>query len=1180
MKNKYIGLRVGMAFAVLLALLLGIGQSGLRRVQEINATLNDITGRRSAKLQLSREAFELSNQNSRITMEIFLVRDKARIETLLATRSENSKKVSQLLAEMGSRCESEEEKHLLAEANGTRHSYVESYLRALHLLVDEKKHDAAAAVMVNETLALLLKYHGALDQIVEFQQGELDRAVKQAQADYIKTHRLASLLALLSATIALGIAVFTTRQAQKIFRQDAAARESVEFELQRSEERMRMAMEAAKIGFWDLDVIKDEHVWSDTCKVLLGVPRDSSASYQALINAVHPDDWEMMRAKIDEALQEKRDYAVEFRVVWPDNSVHWRMSTGQAFYDDAGHVKRMSGVTMDIDERKYAEERLHLQAAALGAAANAIVITDFRGAIVWVNDAFTTMTGYSKEEVLGKNPRLLKSGEQPDGYYASLWSTISSGKVWRGEIVNRRKDGTNYAEEMTITPVTQDGIAYDTHFVAIKQDITERRRTQDALVESEERYRSLFENMLEGFAYCEMLFDERGCPIDFVYLAVNSAFGKLTGLENVVGKRVTEVIPGIRDSQRDLFERYGRVVLTGEPERFEIEVKALGIWFSISAYAAGSRCFVATFDNITERKQSEEALLFNNALLEAQTETAIDGILVVDGSDQIILANRQFGRNFEIPDELLSTRDDLIVRKYVADKVENPEAFIEKVKYLNSQRDEKSRDELRFKNGKRFDRYSAPLVDSKCRYRGRIWYFRDITDRKIAEERVQFLAYYDALTGLPNRTLLQDRLSKALATARRQKHKVALLFVDLDRFKNINDSLGHSFGDLFLQEVAERLKRWAREQDTVARVGGDEFLVVLTNVREIPDAAVAAERLTNAMAAEFAVQGRHLRIGCSIGISIFPEHGTDGETLIKNADAAMYSAKDRGGNNVQFFTQDMNVQVVERLTLENSLRLALEKRELSLVYQPQMDIATGRIIGLEALLRWQHRELGLVPPDKFIGIAENSGLIMPIGEWVLRTACAQARKWQDDGFIAVPVAVNVSAVQFRQEGFCELIRKVLHETGLASKYLELELTESLLLTSGEVTLSVIQELKGLGVELAIDDFGTGYSSFSYLRQFRVGKLKIDRSFIRDVAANCDDAAITAAIISMAKSLNLKVIAEGVEDEAQMSFLRAHHCDEIQGYYFSKPLSADEVAAKLRADCSEAHVNAQASGKQS
>jgi EAL domain-containing protein (putative c-di-GMP-specific phosphodiesterase class I) len=277
----------------------------------------------------------------------------------------------------------------------------------------------------------------------------------------------------------------------------------------------------------------------------------------------------------------------------------------------------------------------------------------------------------------------------------------------------------------------------------------------------------------------------------------------------------------------------------------------------------------------------------------------------------------------------------------------------------------------------------------------------------------------------------------------------------------------------------------------------------------------------------------------------------------------MYCAKDHGRNNFQFFTEDMNAQVVERLTLESGLRVALEREELFLVYQPQMDIATGKITGLEALLRWQHPDFGLVPPDKFIRIAENSGLIVPIGEWVLRTACSQARKWQDEGLPAVSVAVNVSAIQFRQEDFCELIRRALHETGLAPQYLELELTESLLLSSADVVFPILQELKTMGLRLAIDDFGTGYSSFSYLRQFRVSKLKIDRSFVRDVAVNPDDAAITAAIISMAKSLNLKVIAEGVEDEAQMSFLREHQCDEIQGYYFSKPLAADKVADKLR-----------------
>jgi predicted signal transduction protein with EAL and GGDEF domain len=366
-----------------------------------------------------------------------------------------------------------------------------------------------------------------------------------------------------------------------------------------------------------------------------------------------------------------------------------------------------------------------------------------------------------------------------------------------------------------------------------------------------------------------------------------------------------------------------------------------------------------------------------------------------------------------------------------------------------------------------------------------------------------------------------------------------------------------------LQEIGERLKTWGREQDTVARLGGDEFLIMVTEIKDATDAAVAGERLMDAMTAEFVVQGHPFSVNCSLGISVFPEHGADSETLIKNADAAMYSAKENGRNNFRFFTEEMNARVVERLTLENSLRLALEKEQLFLVYQPQMDIATGRITGMEALLRWQHPDLGLVPPDKFIRIAENSGLIIPIGEWVLRTACRQARKWQDDGLPAVSVAVNVSAVQFRQQGFCELIRSVLHETGLAAHCLELELTESVLLANADVTLSVLRELKSMGLTLAIDDFGTGYSNFTSLRQFGVSKLKIDRSFISDVATNPDDSAITAAIISMAKSLRLKVIAEGVENEAQMSFLRTHRCDEIQGYYFSKPLTVDEAAEKLR-----------------
>ncbi len=1074
MTNKHIGLRLGSAFIVLIAILAGVGQLGLRRMHEINDTFSDITGRRSDKLQLAREALALSNNNNRITMEIFLVQDRALTTKLLAARLENTRKISGLVAEIEGRCESEKEKQELSAVTQARKPYLESYQRALHLLVDENEQDAAARVMINETLPALFKYHAAWDEFVDFQKGQLDLAAEQAQRDYAKARRLTSSLALVAVVIAVLIALLATRVTAREIDAKIAAKNEV--------------------------------------------------------------------TKLNANLED-----------------------------------RVNQRTRELSE---ANKHLNLQAAALEAAANAIVITDSRGAIMWVNRAFTTMTGYSKEESLGMNTRLLKSGEQPDSYYANLWSTIVSGKVWQGQLVNRRKDGTTYTEEMTITPVTHDPEnATLAHFVAIKQDITERMRAQDAVVESERRYRSLFENMLEGFAYCQMLFDDRGHPQDFVYLEVNGSFEKLTGLKDVVGRKFSEVVPGGERSQPELIERYSRVALTGEPARFETEVAGLRMWFSVSAYAAGNGCFIATFDNITERKQAEEALRQAEEKYRAIFEDAVVAIFQSTPDGRYTIANPAMARmlGYDSPEELVTSITDISQQVYV---------------------DPKSRGEF-----KRLLTKQGTVSDFECQiYRkdgSKMWISanaravfkagvlvgydgmnEDITDRKVAEERVQYLAYYDALTDVPNRTLLQDRLSKALASARRQKDKVALLFLDLDRFKNINDSLGHALGDFLLQKVGERLKRWAREQDTVARLGGDEFLIVLTRIRDVADAAVAAERLMAAMTNEFIVQGNPLSISCSLGISIFPDHGESGEILIKNADAAMYSAKEKGRNNFRFFTEKMNAEVEERLTLENSLRLALERNELFLVYQPQMDMATGNIIGLEALLRWQHPELGLVPPDRFIRIAENSGLIMPIGEWVLRTACSQTRKWQDEGHAAVSVAVNVSAVQFRQEDFCNLIRRVLQETGLAPQYLELELTESLLLANADVTFSVLQELKAMGLTLAIDDFGTGYSSFSYLRQFRVSKLKVDRSFVRDVAVNPDDAAITSGIISMAKSLNLKVIAEGVETEAQMSFLRAHQCDEIQGYYFSKPLTVDKVADKLRSNHSDPKFRAQASAGQS
>jgi diguanylate cyclase (GGDEF)-like protein/PAS domain S-box-containing protein len=440
----------------------------------------------------------------------------------------------------------------------------------------------------------------------------------------------------------------------------------------------------------------------------------------------------------------------------------------------------------------------------------------------------------------------------------------------------------------------------------------------------------------------------------------------------------------------------------------------------------------------------------------------------------------------------------------------------------------------------------------------------DITDRKQKELETERLAYYDSLTGLPNQMLFNDRLGKSLAAAHRKDGQTALILLELDRFKTLNDSLGDRVGDRLLQEISSRILEAAGEKSVVARTGGAEFAIILQEVEDFKSVTDVAERVLAKLGEEYSLFEHSLNVFCNLGISLFPKNGKDSETIVKSADVAMSCSKESGPNTFCIFTDEMNNKIQESRRIEHGLRSALNRNELYLDYQPQVDARTGRITGLEALLRWNHPQSGLIPPGKFIDVAEGSGLIVPIGEWVLRTACAQARKWQDAGLPPVPIAVNVSAIQFRQQGFHELIRNVLDETGLNPKYLELELTESLLLSNADVMFSMLQELKDMGVMLAIDDFGTGYSSLGYLRQFKVNRLKIARSFIKDVSVDADDAAITTAIINMAKALNLSVLAEGVENEEQLSFLERQECYTIQGFYFSRPVSVDQIDAHLRA----------------
>ena len=435
---------------------------------------------------------------------------------------------------------------------------------------------------------------------------------------------------------------------------------------------------------------------------------------------------------------------------------------------------------------------------------------------------------------------------------------------------------------------------------------------------------------------------------------------------------------------------------------------------------------------------------------------------------------------------------------------------------------------------------------------------RDITRRKAAERRIEHLAHHDFLTDLPNRSLLRDRLDVALAQARRHGHLVAALFVDLDRFKVVNDTLGHEAGDQMLREAAARLTGCTREGDTVARLGGDEFMVVLPNLSDARGAAAAVQKILESLAQPIELTGQEVCISGSIGVSLFPDDATDAEALIRNADAAMYSAKRQGGNNYQFYTADLNAQVQERLAIERGLRNAEQRDEFYLLYQPKIDLASGRIIGVEALLRWQHPGLGLISPERFIPIAEETGLIIPIGEWVLRTACKQIRAWRDLG-IELPIAVNLSACQFRQRNLAQRIHDILLETGAAPQCLEIEITESDVMENAESAIATLDELKARGISISVDDFGTGYSSLSYLKRFPLDVLKIDRSFVRDIAVDSDDAAIVEAIIALARSLEIKVVAEGVETESQKAFLDRAGCDFAQGYLFSPPVDAEQIA---------------------
>jgi diguanylate cyclase (GGDEF)-like protein/PAS domain S-box-containing protein len=457
---------------------------------------------------------------------------------------------------------------------------------------------------------------------------------------------------------------------------------------------------------------------------------------------------------------------------------------------------------------------------------------------------------------------------------------------------------------------------------------------------------------------------------------------------------------------------------------------------------------------------------------------------------------------------------------------------------------------------------AAPIHDRRGQVTGAVMVFHDVSSARALSLRMSYLAQHDSLTDLPNRTLLNDRLNRAIGLAERHGQRLAVLFLDVDRFKHVNDSVGHSIGDRLLQSLAQRLLTCVRNSDTVSRQGGDEFVILLSEVTHAADAAVSAEKLLLALGEPHRIDQHDLQVTVSIGIATYPDDGTDAETLLKRADFAMYHAKDRGRNNCQFFEPRMNVHAVERQSLENELRHALERREFALHYQPKMNLRSGAITGIEALIRWHHPQRGLVLPAQFIPIAEECGFIVPIGQWVLRESCQQAKTWRDAGLPATRMAINVSTVELRAKNFLAGLRDILLETGLDPVDLEFELTETFLMQDATSTAAVLRAISELGVRLTLDDFGTGYSSLSHLKRFPIGTLKIDQSFVRDVTTDADDASIVSAMINMGKSLHMRVVAEGIETPQQLAFLREQNCPEGQGYYFSRPVTAGEFTKYL------------------
>ena len=800
-------------------------------------------------------------------------------------------------------------------------------------------------------------------------------------------------------------------------------------------------------------------------------------------------------------------------------------------------------------ELRTSEARFYSLAST---ALDAIILIDNDGNVSFWNDAATRIFGYTNQEVSGKYLHSFIMPERHIDTFRKGYETFQKtgqgpfiGKVYETE--GKRKDGTEFPVELSLAALKLK----DTwNAVGIVRDITTRKQ--------EEKTRAYLSAIVESTSAAVISLTK---DLNGIIQTWNKGAERVYGYsaEEAVGRHISFLVPpGHKDDIPDILERVKR----GESvERYEtVRTRKDGTHIHVSLDVSpildpqGTIMGAATIaHNITDRKYAEEKVRESREQLQVIIDTVPSLISYVDRNFHYRWNNRTYREWFHRTAEEITGRH---MRDILGEEVFQrilprlQKALSGEVVYYD--------DYLAYPSGGRWVHgVYMPNRTARGEVDGIVVFVNDITERKKMEEEIRHMAHHDALTGLPNRRLFRDVVNMEMAQARRTRKKLAILFLDLDRFKEVNDTLGHEAGDALLKEVARRLRANIRESDTVARIGGDEFNILLADIPRPEDVTAVARKIMGSFERPFLIAGHELHVTASIGISVYPDDSEETDTLFRYADIAMYHAKERGKNNFQFYNPDINVRSVERMLLESSLRQAIERGELSVHYQPQIDIRTGRIVCAEALVRWRHPERGMLSSNRFIPAAEEIGFVTAIDEWVLRTACEQFKAWQEAGYPPVCVTVNLSAREFQNPGLVATIGRILDETGLSPDCLDIEITESMAMRDIDHTVKLLNELTARGVRISIDDFGTGYSSLSDLKRLPIQRLKIDRSFVQDITTDPDNRAIIQAVTVMAHTMKMTVVAEGVETEEQLSFLRETRCDEAQGYFYSKPLPDEE-----------------------